>query len=285
MMRSFCCLTILLCAFLGANAQTFSAGPSKETETFFYRVKSIDDFIERFNDDPRSSVRREFKNMEKEAMVSRPKLLLSVFNWQNEALKASTNTQDFFNQILDSAAPLFVRFTDSNWYADALCDFSFDDKVIQMRLVLHVKHMGEKGTKWMIAGVQDHAILGNANVSENGKSPGGQVKQSIPPSNYAVNFLELRKVLNKDMDETSCFASDFLLTNKGKQLVQLVKEQRLKFVQATEMKFYFLQLSDWIFTVEEFNRNTKNSGWLINEIRKVSEVDKDKVKLALLYRI
>jgi len=284
-MRTAIYLIVLLFAFCQAGAQSFSAGPSKEAETFFYRVKNIDDFIERFNDDPRSSVRREFRKMEKEALVSRPKLLLSVFNWQNEQLKSSVDTKEFFDQVADSALPQFVRFTDSDWYADALCDFTFDNNPIQLRLVLHVKHMGDKGTKWMIAGVSDHIALGNADISQPSQTTGQEVKQSIPPTNYAVNFLELRKVLNAGMDETNCFEADLLTTEKGKQVVKLIKEQRLKFQQANEMKFHFLQLPNWIFTVEEFNRNTKNSGWLINEIRKVSEDEKQKIRNSVLYRI
>ena len=49
-----------------------------------------------------------------------------------------------------------------------------------------------------------------------------------------------------------------------------------------KIKYHFLLSDKWIFTVENFNRESLNSGWLINDMQKVSSLDVEKYRNKLL---
>lgn len=270
---------------VSSTAQLLSAGTRKEAETYFYRVKDIEDFIDRFNNDPGSSFLSEFRKKNPQQRVARTKLLLSLFNLENEALLNSENTRAFYNTVVDSTTGKYLSFTGGSWYAMLDATFSFHGSTVTIPLVLTIWNRKSKGTKWMIAGIGDHQIFSEAALADTTRNTNRNTMSSIPATNHAVSFLELHKIFNSTMSEYSCFDSALLQTMKGRKFVQLIKGGSLRFQETEHIRFCFLQIENWAFTVEEFTRNKKNSGWLINDIIKLSPEAKAAFIDHLLYKI
>jgi hypothetical protein len=57
---------------------------------------------------------------------------------------------------------------------------------------------------------------------------------------------------------------------------------QIKFVAVKSICYHYLQVPDWIFTVEHFERETKNAGWLITSIRPVSPEEQLRYERKLL---
>jgi hypothetical protein len=56
----------------------------------------------------------------------------------------------------------------------------------------------------------------------------------------------------------------------------------IEFLDVIRVDYHFLLADKWIFTVENFPRETLNSGWLINEMQSVSPVEMEKYRDKLL---
>jgi hypothetical protein len=54
------------------------------------------------------------------------------------------------------------------------------------------------------------------------------------------------------------------------ELYNAVLNRDIEFLDVSKIKYHFLVADKWIFTVEDFSRETLNSGWLINDMQRVS---------------
>jgi len=275
-------ILLLLYSFT-ASAQSLSASSELELELYAFRVKNIEDFIKRFNNDSNSSVMTELKAKNKDLIVSRNKMLFSTFNFENNELISDSTTRMFFNYVVDTVTPHYIRFRDSGWYAEALGLFTYKSDTIELPIVLRVKTKGRAET-WMIAGIGDHPLLNERGAMQEGGQPASGKLTAIPPTNESVNFLELKKVFNASLIEDYYFDGDLLQTDKAKQFVGLIKSAQLKLQYVSGIKFHFYQIPGWVFTVEEFNRLMKNSGWLISNVRRADDSEKKQLIQDLLHR-
>lgn len=242
---------------------------------FLYEVKVIDEFIERFNDDPNSALRKEYKSSGRMVPFNRVSLLKALFA---EPLKLTdTLAARFISQLTDSLHPELISFNDSNWYDEVVCVFSQDGRRVEIPLIMRVNTAANHSSKWMIAGIGPSPIFKNE-VVETTKVvvDSSKRKRFISPSDYATNFLEFHHLLEPKMNESDYFEPALLATDRGKKFVQLVKSGKLKFEQTNNMKFYFFQIPNFEFTVERYNRNSTHSGWLISDLSS----SPDSVKLA-----
>ena len=65
--------------------------------------------------------------------------------------------------------------------------------------------------------------------------------------------------------------------------VTLVNKGLLTFDYVEETEFYFLQVPDYIFSINYYEREEKNSGWLIKEVKEISQEERMELLKNLLY--
>jgi hypothetical protein len=80
----------------------------------------------------------------------------------------------------------------------------------------------------------------------------------------------------------SYFDSTAIQKNQSKSFCNAILKNQLKFLYVREIKYHFLQVSNYIFTVENFQRETLNSGWLISKVSVAGPADKENFKRNLL---
>jgi hypothetical protein len=271
---SVICLVILFCA-VGVSGQYFSNADFTE-EFYVYKVKSIDEFIERFNDDLSSALRHEYSRQNKPFTPSRTKLILSLLNRENKAWATDTSLIAFVTNIVDPAKPKHLFFNDTNWYAQTTCVFTAKGKKIKIPVVLHIKNETNKGIKWMIAGVGSSPVLKDtANITLEYATPFYPNTKYISSASHAVDFVELSNVFSPTMNANYYFDEKTLNNGYIKKFIKLILSNSIAFNYVSEIKYLFFQLPGKIMDVEYYNRANLNSGWLINNITSATESEKE----------
>lgn len=247
---------------------------------FLYEVKLIDEFIERFNDEPNSYIRRQSRAMYgTDSFITRRQLTKSLFNKQQQW---GQEVNLFTAVVTDTAQPLFLSFTDSSWYALAQCVFLHHDKRINLPLVLHITALNG-GYKWMIAGI------GSSHIFDTSLPPGlptdgyyATTGDYIPTSSHGTNFVTLSQQLTKSMHPADYFEPYLMATARGHQFVELIQQGKLSFKHVTSITFHFFTIPGWVFTVSSFKRNEDNRGWLISNLQPASLPAANELKSRLL---
>jgi len=270
---------------LSLRAQQVVADAHREAN-FLFEVKIIDEFIERFNDDPRSNLRREYSRAGRAVPFDRKSLVKSLFD---KAPEAGGDGVRFIEQVTDSAAPQKIAFNDSNWYAELRSSFMFNGQRIDIPLVLSVSTAADHSAKWMIIGLGE-VPAAPAAAGKDAPAPAtpavanSRAQPFISPSDYATNFIELRNILGPGMKPENYFSPELLASSRGQAFVQMILNRKLRFDAPGSMKFYFFQIPNYLFIVERFERQTTHSGWLISNLEAAGDEEKQARISKLLQR-
>ena len=281
-MKKIICALVFSLIFMSfsAKAQWFSTD-NKIDELFLYEVKTIDEFIERFNDDKTSFIRQQYAKQKKDYNITRGQLIASLFNLENKNWRTDSSLVDFFPMVLDSLNPKYLDFLDSNWYAETECVFKQKDKKVSIPIFLHIRKE-KKGAKWMIAGIGKTKILVDTGEIRYNNNKGVPITNYIPTSSSATNFVELINVFVTSMNPVFYFEPEMLANKRANNLIRMILESKLKFLYVKDIKYHFYQLPGRIFIVEHYNRATYNNGWLINKMEKIGSFEKEMARKKLL---
>ena len=275
---------LLLIALLSptvVKAQVITNDRTRE-KLFLREVKVIDEFIERFNDDPNSFLRQEYKNAHQPFPFTRLDMINTLFNYHTDWKKDDAKSK-FMVQVVDTAGPQKLYFNKTGWYAETQCVFNYNKHEVKVTLVLQVKAEGDKSTKWMIAKVgQAPAFDGYAQTPVAAEAASTKGRYFISPSSCATNFLELHQVLNSEMNAANFFTPEALNATATQKLVGLIRNKSVTFNRVENVKFHFYQIPNYIFVVEQFLRSESNSGWLINSLTALTETEKETKRSELL---
>ena len=267
-----------------AAAQYFSNYDANK-DLFIRNVKLIDEFIERFNDNKDTYLRKALAADDTQYDISRGMLLVSLFNLENTSFTdKDTLLKGFFRRVLDKDAPVYLSFNDTDWYASAQCVFLYKGKLVEIPIVLRVRSKRDEWAKWMIAGIGKQVPSKGPAPSISVGNKDARMPAYISTSSYATNFVELHYIFTKNIEPELVFEKGLLESEDGQAFISLVRDGALRFQYAKKITFHFLQVKDWLFTVDEFKRKAYNNGWLISSVRKVTEAEKDTARKLLLSR-
>lgn len=262
------------------NAQGARPGAAREAN-FLYEVKVIDEFIERFNDDPTSFLRKEYLRLGRPITFNRRQLVEYLF--EKPVTPSDNLVQKFVDQVTDSVSPQKLSFDDSNWYAEVMCAFTMNGRRVDIPLIMQVAADTDKSTRWLISGIGDSPAFqegGSATASTAVKDQ----KKYISPSDYATNFLQFHMIFKPGFEGINYMTPELLASARGQKFAQLVQNGKLKFEAPGYMRFYFFQIPNYTFIVERFVRQTTHSGWLISDLTATTDEEKRARKEKLLQR-
>ena len=271
--------------FLHAEAQDWISNDSRNDELAKYEVKTIDEFFERFDDDPHSFLRDQANRDHKPYNISKSQLLASLFNHDNNKWRDDTtlDLRGFFDAVLDTTHPFQLAYADTDWYAEAACVFLLKGQKVEIPAFLHIVKEN-KGIKWMVAGIGDNKILkdtGNVKLPDNSNIIPNP--KFVPSSSNSVNFVDFVNILVPTINPAYFFEPYTLASTRVKQFVQMIAQGKLKFQYVRAVKYRFFKMPGRMFEVEHFERSSYNSGWLINDMKKMTADEKNTFKLKLLH--
>ena len=242
-------------------------------ENFAMKVKQIDEFMDRFSSVSSTPVRQYMREHQGIDSISHTSMLLSLFNqedttWNRDLVRA------FVSDVINDTYASSIDFYDRGWYAELKCSGLYKGQKQDFKLVLSLEVLPHgKGSKWVIEGVS----AGFLELAES-----RDYRRSLNPASYGNNFIDLSEVLRDTLN-----VRNYLNTQKQHSQLRLflneLHEKNLHFIEVSSITYHFLQLDDWIFKVQDFNRNTPNSGWLISELLRVNDRQKLQYQEKVLY--
>ena len=259
----WCVLTGLISVLYGTNGMTQDLGFS-DNRNFAFKVKQIDEFIDRFNNADFTPIKHYLKEEFPAERLDRQTLIISLFN-QSDTTWREPKVRQFLEEVTQTPEPPHLDFYGDGWYAEIDCTGQYKGKEENFTLTLAIETIRRTGgAKWVIEGV-------SANFLSLPRSR--DQRRALNPASYGTDFIGLIDALK----DTANFRNYTRTRRQPSQLLLFfdeLEEQQLIFEQVNRVKYHFLQIDNWIFTVEDFKRDTPNSGWLISDLMKVDDVQK-----------
>jgi len=267
---SGCCLFFLITSTL--HAQVYKNQEGALEKHFVYEVKQVDEFFERFNDDPHSFIRQIYKSYDRKFNISRTQLVESLFNYETKSWNDKI-TDEFIASVTNTQKPLKLNFYDDDWFAEAVCRFQYNSSEIEIPIILRIVTDQNKGSKWVIAGVKPNAIKEDLTpIPDNSFNS----TVFIQPASHSNNFIALEKALSDHDNLRAYFDKNFFLGRNSLTFYNAIFNHNARILFVKNIRYHFLQIQNYVFSVEHFERDTKNSGWLINSLQQISEAEKIK---------
>ena len=260
------------------QSQVYTNDAGTREKQFIYEVKQIDEFFERFNDAPNSFIRDVYKKRNMKFTVSRQKLVRSLFNYETNTWNPAM-IDSFVHSTVTTASPKYLDFASTDWYAELNCQFYQRTEVIGITLILRITKDQKEGFRWTIAGAGENnlpisQIAAPADIKDDSRF--------INPASHGNDFIALGEVLNDTKHLSVYFDRSFFSGKYGPAVYDGIRSGALRFHSVRTVKYHFLQISNWIFTTEYFNRRTLNSGWLINSLVNANDSQKADYRKRLL---
>lgn len=242
-----------------------------QAENYYYRVKNIEFFIDRFNNQPEGSGRTQTQtqpdsNSQKHFLSDRDNTIFSLFDLQrlnkkDEKLKQRINA--FFLKVNNVNDPLFLNFTDNHWFAELLLSIRYQNQETMLQCILQVKQLSHGEYGWSIQsfiapelGIKDHI-------------PGNMI--TFPPNVNGTDFMTVKLALSNPEWVNAQIDSAM---NSSSILLQKLKAKEITIESVKQITYHFLPIEGWGFTVRYVNRESKNSGWLIEQLFELTNEEK-----------
>ncbi|MCF6130907.1 hypothetical protein [Flavobacterium wongokense] len=258
-------MLIPLCGF----AQAFET----EFETnFAWEVKQVDEFIERFNDADHTLIKDYNKKFTK-SPLTREALIKSLFDskrsdWNYEEVMT------FITQVTNEEDPEYLDFNNENWYAKVSCNLKWKGKLQKAVLKLNIRNLANGGCKWVLTDIEaDFLKLKNPDgtkvvVVQPQIATPTDFRKFLNPISHTNDFLEIDKIsedaadLGYYVDKSEKYSDSMCL------FIAECRQNNIKILHANSIVYTFSQIKGWQIEIRQFNRQSRNSGWLISKLIK-----------------
>lgn len=250
------------------NAQFFGS-TDLDGDYYQLRVKNIEDFINRFNytQDARGNTIKYADSLKND----RAKMIFFLFSneiiYQNyrkdtttkDTLKFKKNIiSDFINDVSLDTTPVFLKFIDARWVAEAVCAVKYNGKPDSIKLFLSLVYDKRiQGVKWVI----DSCVAQCLDIS-----PKDTI--GISPVSHNMNFMDIGKASDFYPEKIAGFAFNNYKPDYLSILFFAIKQKILKIDFVKSITFHFEQVPGYSFSVINYNTASAHSGWLISDIKK-----------------
>lgn len=269
-MRARFLITIVLFVFINDASAQLAYEWENRAENWEYRVKNIEFFIDRFNNQPEGSGSAHAANPKDTAaclafMKERDSKIFTLFDlakFDRKDVELKKNINTFLRDINSPYQPRFLRFEDMYWYAELTMAAHSGGLTRKLSCILQVVQLGNGVLGWVIKSVHSSDLQIDERFRGN--------ELYFPPSVNGTDFMNVRLALN---DLSWVKERSAKLVGKSR-LLELLAEEKIKIDASMKITYHFLQLDGWILTVNYVNRESKNSGWLLNLPRQATNQQK-----------
>jgi len=259
----------LICVEMTAQQVIINSEMEFYQQRFKMRVKQIDEFRKRFNyeQDIEGYPIEDTVNLE-----MRKRYILSLFNENlfdhilpDSVLKLYN---DFINTVANKENPIYLDFTDNNWLASTNSKVMLNGKPEEITVFLQPEKIREYEYKWVIIGAKG-SILTLSPVQKNPE------KIMISPVDNEIKFMSLANISAKSNNDIINYSFSGYTPDNLTVFNTLIYTGQLKILYTQKLSYYYFQVPEYIFRVEQFEHQTDNTGWLIAEIIKIEDKDKN----------
>ncbi|MGI9544057.1 MAG: hypothetical protein ACR2MX_12440 [Cyclobacteriaceae bacterium] len=258
-------LGILFFTTLVAEAQNGIEEYLGDESAFYAATKQVNQFFRRFNGEENLSGDRYFESdsLYRDSGL-RKKYLQVLYDERNQKIKSSLKSS-FMEEMVDTQ-PAFLDVHGGEWFAEVNATFLYKGKV--EKAILFLKLQEEKvGSKWVLTKAYFdpfHLIFTKDSTNQS----------FLHPLSHELSFMNLRKAF-KDQHKVEHYAERDFNPDHLTLFLYEMKKGEIKFKTINQVKFHFFQLDSWYFQLSQFNRPGFNTGWLISDLARVTEKEKE----------
>lgn len=262
---------VLLLFWASASFSQISAFSSSDDpdhlQVFFAETKQVSQFIRRFNaEEDVRGVKFLASNEKYHDVELRRQYINMLFDKENMDISDLLKSA-FINDAINPENPKFLNFHGGDWFGETVVKFKRGNQDVYLTLLM--KLVKENlGSKWVIDDVRYNPYE-DLNVQDGEKS-----SRFLHPLSHELDFMNLDKVFRTTEHTGDYFRQDFEISKLSIFLYEL-SNGTLKFEYVASVKFHFFQLQGWYFEINEFNRPGVNRGWLISNLIKLEDGQKE----------
>ena len=241
-------------------------------EKFNYEIIQLEEFIDRFNFDNDTKLLKYLAINYPDIEIERKGFLITLFdNFDIDYQEAMIKT--FIEFVCDSANPQYLNFYNNSWYAEVSCIIECNQQIDTGKIILKNQFTSDSSSKWVISGIR-------SDILELPKSKDSL--KIITPVSHGTGFIALNDVF-KDGHNIQNYIDDDYSIDQLTYFMTLIYNNKIKLKEVSEVRYHFLQIPGWAFTIDYYNRKELNSGWLISELTKMNNGEKAKYEKEILY--
>ena len=241
-----------------------------EELNFALEVKQVDEFMERFNFDRSTLLLKYLTKNYPNAKWQRAELIRSLFNSERDNWD-TTQIEAFIQQVTDPSKPVALDFYQKDWYAELECEVLFNGKVERPTLLLEIHTEPDLAAKWTIRGVKaDFLVLSNKNSMS-----------FLNPISHSTDFMGLRKAMG-DTANLPSYAFEEFQPDLLSIFMYELQNGAMQFKQVNHISYHFLQIDNWVLQVRRHLRDSRNSGWLIDDLFRATPAQKQLYRQQIL---
>ncbi|MBO6117192.1 MAG: hypothetical protein J6P44_01470 [Bacteroidales bacterium] len=272
--KVFSIISLIGLFFTGYCCAQGTFGGSEEqwlnTEVYRSKIKLVDEFMDRFN------FKDTLPNLSYNSAEDSLKHIISLFDMQT--LFADKSKKEFDKALAFAEAVVQnnvkLNYEDSLWYAKLKCKGKLGGRAITFFLYLTVENRKEDMYKWVIASTEaDEFTFAQSDPLS---------RAMIMPDDHETKFVSLKQIFKHDKSFITRYASRKFKADPLTVFFTLVNSGQFTFDYVEETEFYFLQVPEYIFSISYYDREEKNSGWLIGEVKEISREERTELLNKLL---
>lgn len=262
----------ILAAFIVLKAQDVGAQnvPDMTLNSHFEaQVKSIDEFISRFNGAETHPEVVCDSNQRRNNIIA-----LFDYRMSHDSLSADVFRRlvaGFVTKVMESGVTL--KLTDADMWAEAQSSMTIGGKKKVVSLILKSETYKGNYVRWAIAGVRG---LVDAGVIDTSKY------YAISPVEHELHFMSLDGIINGNRTDIMGYRSKKAHVDELSVFLSLVMTGKINFGMVEELTIHCLEVPGYVFTINEQGRKGTNSGWLISKLTKIDDGEKKKYITKLL---
>jgi hypothetical protein len=241
----------------------------------YAETKQINQFFRRFNSEEDLEGKRLYEGSQHyRSKDFRSKYIEMLFDRQNENITSELKS-DFKNEVIHDKKPSFLDYYGGRWFAEVDTKFTYkgQSRTVVLFLELEKENLG---IKWVINNVYFYPFTKLFYTDSTA------ITKFLHPMSHELDFMNLIKVFNDPNTVEYYFDEDYKPDFRTLFLYE-VKKGNLTFETINKVSFHFFQLNDWYFQLQEFNRPGYNTGWLISNLSRIPEDQKDKLLKYIYY--
>lgn len=274
-------LVVLLCLIQSAVYSQYIDNIDNyvEDESVLYaHTKQVNQFFRRFNgEEDRYGERLPVNDANYQKPEFRRNYINLLFDQYNPNIDLQLK-EKFIAECTRKKKQRFLDFHGGEWYAEVKTKFKYKGREQELILILKLQEE-QIGSKWVITNVVFEPFLNQfIKVDELAEED----RKFIHPLSHELDFMNLIKIFTSqavlEQFAERDYTPDYLTL-----FIYEFRNLNLQFITVKEVKFHFFQLDGWYFELSKFIRNIENSGWLISNLLKITEEDKDVLK-GLIFR-
>ncbi len=222
-------------------------------------VKQVGQFIGRFNLE-QDITGAKFEGERTNEL--RSEVLQTLF--AKEATVSQNEIKTFIQQVNQNDHQL--TYLADDWYAVADCWVSQEGQKDELAQLILKIQKNPKGTyEWVLAGINAEFIKVTF--------PTGSYKR-IGPYDNELKFNKLDGLFN-EAKNIAAYTPQTFIPDQLSIFIYLMQQGKLKIKRVHNLEYYFLQVPNWLFKLQNYNRLDTNSGWLISDLKQMSDKEKN----------